>query len=101
MPISKLGQRGQVVIPKAMCKELGLQEGDLVEVTSYQDGVMIKSKKLVDADEVPTPEQKTIIDVRLTKALEDSEHGRVHGWFDSVDAMLSSLHGASRARKAK
>ena len=32
MAISKLGLRRQVVIPKEICEELGLQEGDFVEV---------------------------------------------------------------------
>jgi AbrB family looped-hinge helix DNA binding protein len=32
MPVSKLGQRRQVVIPKEICDELGLREGDVVEV---------------------------------------------------------------------
>ncbi|MGH8055753.1 MAG: AbrB/MazE/SpoVT family DNA-binding domain-containing protein, partial [Candidatus Entotheonellia bacterium] len=70
MPISKLGQRRQVVIPKEICAELGLEEGDFVEVISHRGTVIIKPKKLVDADEVLTPEQKAIIDERLTKALE-------------------------------
>jgi AbrB family looped-hinge helix DNA binding protein len=54
MPISKLGQRRQVVIPKEICDELGLQEGDFVEVTSTKGKVIITPKKVVDADEVLT-----------------------------------------------
>ena len=36
MPISKLGQRRQVVIPKDICENLGLETGDFVEI--IQDG---------------------------------------------------------------
>jgi AbrB family looped-hinge helix DNA binding protein len=61
MPISKLGQRRQVVIPKEICEELGLQEGDFVEVTSTQGQVIIKPKKLVDADDVLTPEEENLV----------------------------------------
>ena len=61
MPISKLGQRRQVVIPKEICEELGLQEGDFVEVTSTQGQVIIKPKKLVDADDVLTPEEEKVV----------------------------------------
>ena len=32
MAISKVGQRRQVVIPKEICEDLGLKEGDFVEV---------------------------------------------------------------------
>jgi AbrB family looped-hinge helix DNA binding protein len=61
MPISKLGQRRQVVIPKEICDELGLREGDFVEVTSTEGLVIIKPKKLVDADDVLTPEEEKVI----------------------------------------
>jgi AbrB family looped-hinge helix DNA binding protein len=61
MPISKLGQRRQVVIPKEICDELGLHEGDFVEVTSTEGKVIIKPKKLVDADDVLTPEEEKVI----------------------------------------
>jgi hypothetical protein len=51
MPINKPGQRCQVVILQEICEELGLQEGDFVEVTSAQGVAFIRPKKLVDADE--------------------------------------------------
>jgi AbrB family looped-hinge helix DNA binding protein len=60
VPISKLGQRRQVVIPKDICDELGLHEGDFVEVTSTEGLVIIKPKKVVDADDVLTPEEEKI-----------------------------------------
>jgi AbrB family looped-hinge helix DNA binding protein len=61
MPISKLGQRRQVVIPKDICDELGLQEGDFVEVTTVEGHVINKPKKLVDADDVLPPEEEKIV----------------------------------------
>src|SRR5712691_1904509 len=94
MPISKVGQRRQVVIPKAIFEALGLQTGDFVEVKQGKGTVVIKPKKLVDADEVLTPEQRAVIDARLAEGLEDIKQGRVYGPFDSVEAMVQSLHGA-------
>jgi AbrB family looped-hinge helix DNA binding protein len=61
MPISKLGQRRQVVIPKEICDELGLHEGDFVEVTSTEGLVIIKPKKVVDADDVLTREEEKVV----------------------------------------
>ena len=49
--ISKIGQRRQVVIPRLVCEELGLGEGDFVEVTQAKGGVFIKPKKLVDFED--------------------------------------------------
>ena len=61
MPISKLGQRRQVVIPKEICDELGLKEGDFVEVTSVEGKVVIKPKRVVDVDDILTPEEETFV----------------------------------------
>jgi AbrB family looped-hinge helix DNA binding protein len=61
MPVSKLGQRRQVVIPKEICDELGLREGDFVEITRDEGVVVIKPKKLVDADDVLTPAEEDIV----------------------------------------
>ena len=91
MPIGKLGQRCQVVIPKEICEELGLQEGDFIEVTSAEGKVIIKPKKLIDADEVLTPAQRAVIDKRLTKAEEDIKAGRVSGPFATVDQLKRHL----------
>src|SRR5712691_1304085 len=81
MPISKVGQRRQVVIPKKICDALGLQTGDFVEVTQVKRTVVIKPKKLVDAEDVLTPEEEAIVrkgEAQLRRGeyvtLEDVEH---------------------------
>lgn len=61
MPIGKIGQRRQVVIPKDICEALGLKTGDFVEVTQVKRMVVIKPKKVVDADDVLTPEEEAIV----------------------------------------
>ncbi len=61
MPISKLGQRRQVVIPQDICDALGLEVGDFVEVQEQNGAVIIKPKKLVDADDVLTPEEARVV----------------------------------------
>lgn len=61
MAISKVGQRRQVVIPKEICDDLGLKEGDFVEVKESRGFVLIKPKKLVDSDDILTPKEETMI----------------------------------------
>ncbi len=99
MPIGKIGQRRQVVIPKDIFDALGLQTGDFVEVKRVRATVVIKPKKVVDRDEVLTPAQKAQIDARLAEAEEDIKQGRVYGPFDSVDDMLQTLHGVQSPKK--
>ena len=91
MPISKLGQRRQVVIPKEICDELGLEEGDFVEVTRADGRIIVTLKKLVDADEVLTPAQRAVIDKRLAETEDDIEAGRVSGPFATIDKFKRHL----------
>jgi AbrB family looped-hinge helix DNA binding protein len=92
MPISKLGQRRQVVIPKEICDELGLEEGDFVEVTRAEGKIIVTPKKLVDADEVLTTAQRAVIDKRLAAAEKDIQAGRVSGPFTTVDELKRHLN---------
>jgi AbrB family looped-hinge helix DNA binding protein len=80
MPVSKLGQRRQVVIPKDICEELGLQQGDYVEVTGDPENgtVVIKPKKLVDSDDILTPREEAIV----RKAEQEIKRGEVVDWED-------------------
>ena len=82
MPISKLGQRRQVVLPKDICDEVGLREGDFVEVDAARGVVVIKPKKIVDADDILTPDEEAIVRKgedqirrRQTVTLGQLEHG--------------------------
>jgi AbrB family looped-hinge helix DNA binding protein len=61
MPVSKLGQRRQVVIPKTVWDDLGLVAGDFVEVERVARTVVIKPKKLVDADDMLTHEEERAV----------------------------------------
>jgi len=59
--IGRVGKRRQVVIPKRFCEDLGLREGDFVEVQRSKGAVVIKPKRLVDPDDILTPNGETIV----------------------------------------
>ncbi len=101
MLIGKLGQRRQVVIPQDICEGLGLRIGDFVEVRQVKNTVVIKPKKLVDAEDVLAPAQKVLIDARIAEGLEDIKRGRVYGPFDSAEAMVRSLRRATSRKKVR
>jgi AbrB family looped-hinge helix DNA binding protein len=61
MPVSKLGQRRQVVIPKEIWDSLDLVVGDFVEVEQVKGSIVLKPKKLVDALDVLTPEEEALV----------------------------------------
>jgi AbrB family looped-hinge helix DNA binding protein len=76
MPIGKLGQRRQVVIPKEICENLGLETGDFVEIVQEGSRVVIKPKQVVDPDDVLSPEDEAAV----RQGLEDIERGDVRPW---------------------
>ncbi len=76
MPIGKLGKRRQVVIPKEICDELDLHEGDFVEVKRAKGAVLIKPKKVVDSEDVLTPEDEASI----KRGLEQLKRGEYVDW---------------------
>ncbi|MBI2053154.1 MAG: AbrB/MazE/SpoVT family DNA-binding domain-containing protein [Candidatus Sungbacteria bacterium] len=96
MPIGKIGQRRQIVIPKEICDALGLQTGDFVEVKRVKATVVIKPKKLIDADEVLTPDQRAMVNAGLSKAEKDIKAGRVNGPFDSMTTLKRHLNAAHK-----
>lgn len=52
--VSRIGQRRQVVIPKAVFDALQLQEGDFVEMTVQRGHLAMRPKRLVDVGDVLT-----------------------------------------------
>ena len=82
----KIGVSRQVVIPKRIHDQLGLAPGDYLEVELEGDRVILTPKALVEK--------------RLAESLEDVRRGRMHGPFQSVPALLRSLHKAKKTRSS-
>ena len=57
--VSRVGQRRQVVIPKAICDALGLEKRDIAEVRAARGLVSMRPRKHLDADNVLTPVEET------------------------------------------
>ena len=76
MPIGRIGQRRQVVIPKDICESLGLATGDFVEIVQEGRQVVIKPKRLVDPDDVLSPEDEAAVRAGIA----DVERGDVTPW---------------------
>jgi AbrB family looped-hinge helix DNA binding protein len=83
--ISKVGPRRQVVIPKQLCEDLGLGEGDFVELRPTKGGILIKPKKIVDPDDVLTPREAKIV----RQGLAEAKRGRTRPWRQIKDELDS------------
>ena len=93
MPLTRLGQHRQVVIPKDVCKELGLQEGDLVEVISTKGSVVIRPKQDIDRDDRLTPQEAAQV--------RRGEHQLAQGESITLDEFESALERTARKRSRK
>jgi AbrB family looped-hinge helix DNA binding protein len=92
MPTVKLGVSRQIVIPKKLYDELGLEAGDYLEVELYEGGkLLVTPKELVDRH----PE----VDKRLAEAEADVHAGRVHGPFKNAQEAVKALRSPSRRKQ--
>jgi len=72
MSISKLGQRRQIVIPKDICDDIGIEIGDFLEVSlSAEHKIIITPKKLVDLEDTLTPDEEKSV----ARGFKDIEEG--------------------------
>jgi AbrB family looped-hinge helix DNA binding protein len=74
--IGRVGQRRQVVIPRDICENLDMREGDFVAVQQHGRSVVIKPKKLVDRDDVITTSEAK----RLRRSLKQTRQGKTQPW---------------------
>lgn len=72
MGVTKLGQRGQVVIPKEIRDEVGLKAGDFLEIVRREGDIIIKPKKLVDMEDTLTEEEEKLV-VKGFEALKNGD----------------------------
>jgi AbrB family looped-hinge helix DNA binding protein len=59
MPIVKIRTNRQVSVPKVIFDDLGLKEGDFVEVNRQGSDIVIRPKRLVDLDDTLSPEEES------------------------------------------
>ena len=88
MPMSKITRHGQVTLPASVRKQLGIEEGDLVEIEVEDERAVLVPKKLVDKSQAYFWTKRWQDAER--EADEDIKAGRVKA-FDSVDELIKDL----------
>jgi AbrB family looped-hinge helix DNA binding protein len=77
MPLAKVKQKGQVTIPAKLRGELGLAEGDYVDISREGSRIVLTPKETVD--------RHPVIDAALAEAFADEQAGRVSPEFKTID----------------
>ena len=85
---SKVTRHGQVTLPASVRRELGVEEGDLVEIEVIDDRAVLMPKKLVDKSQAYFWTKRWQEGEREVD--EDIKAGRVKV-FDSVDELVKDL----------
>jgi AbrB family looped-hinge helix DNA binding protein len=62
VPIVKIRTNRQVSVPKVIFDDLGLKEGDFVEVNRQGSDIVIRPKRLVDLDDTLSPEEEKAVE---------------------------------------
>jgi len=88
MPTSKVTRHGQITLPASVRKELGIEEGDLVEIEVMDERAVLMPKKLVDKSQAYFWTKKWQEGER--EADEDIKAGQVKT-FDSIEELISDL----------
>ena len=74
--IGRLGQRRQVVIPREIVENLQMRTGDFLAITQKDNAIVVKPKRVVDPDDVLTPEEAK----RLRQSLKQMRQGKTRPW---------------------
>ena len=89
MPVySKVTRHGQITLPASVRKELGVEEGDLVEIEVLDEKAVLIPKKLVDKSQAYFWTKRWQEGER--EADEDINAGRVRT-FDSIEKLIKDL----------
>ncbi|MDD5264270.1 MAG: AbrB/MazE/SpoVT family DNA-binding domain-containing protein [Candidatus Bipolaricaulis sp.] len=76
MPTVKIRTNRQVTVPKVIFDDLGLKEGDFVEVNRQGSDIVIRPKRLVDLDNTLSPEEEKLVE----KGFQELRQGNSVPW---------------------
>ena len=82
-PIGRIGPRRQIVIPQSIFKTLNFQAGDFVAFAKHGNGVLVKPRRVVLADDTLTAAQSK----RLRQSLKQTRQGKTRPWAEIKDEL--------------
>jgi AbrB family looped-hinge helix DNA binding protein len=87
MPVVKILRHGQITLPREIRKILGVEEGDLLEVSLENARVFLQPKVLVDKKTELSEAGK----MKIKKALEALERKEIKE-FDNIEDLIKELN---------
>jgi len=87
--IVKVNQNFQVTIPAIIRKKYDIDEGDLIEASATEQGILLKPKLLLD--KLPEVELSKKDEEMLKESLNDIKKGYLSGPYNNIDDLLANL----------
>jgi AbrB family looped-hinge helix DNA binding protein len=100
MSIVTVKNNYQVVIPRKIRDQIGVNVGDLLEAKAERGSIVLKPKVVADHDEYTTAQRRQI-DAQLANSLAESKAGKTHGPFETHQAMMNFLHEQTKRSPPK
>ncbi len=89
-----------LVVPASVRRRAGIKAGDRLEF-KVSGGVINIVPQLPSAGDEYTPRQRRIIDRALAEGMEDIKKGRLHGPFETHEAMVEFLQRQTSRAQGK
>ena len=89
-----------LVVPRSVRRRAGIKAGDRLEF-KVSGGAINIVRKSTPADDEYTARQRRVVDRALAEGMDDIERGRLHGPFETHEAMIKFLHGQANAAQGK
>ena len=83
MAVVKIRTNRQITIPKRIFDELGLREGDFVQISVEGSRIVIAPKRLVDLEDVLSPEEEELV----ARGFEELKRGDYVSWAELRDEL--------------
>lgn len=89
MSLTTVTRNGQITIPAELRRQVGIEEGDVIEIQAVDDHLILVPKKLIDKSQA----YFWTLEWQATErgAQEDIEEGRIEE-FEFVDDLIADLH---------
>jgi bifunctional DNA-binding transcriptional regulator/antitoxin component of YhaV-PrlF toxin-antitoxin module len=87
-----------LVVPRSVRRRAGIKTGDRLEF-KVSGGAINIVRKSPSADSEYTPRQRRVVDRALAEGMDDILKGRLHGPFETHEAMIEFLHAQTRKSK--
>lgn len=87
MELVKVKSKYQITLPSSLRAKIGVNIGDIYEISADKDEITLKAKSLIDRG--------------IAEGLADVKAGRTYGPFNSVDEMIASVEKNIKKLKIK